>query len=70
MWRPDAAGKCSASLGSAAYEKPSEKRVRDKAEAIRRRRKLERKYFNENVCCRPPKKQSAGRLNWHLASSV
>ena len=27
-----------------AYEKPSEKRIRKKADAIRRRRKLERKY--------------------------
>ena len=29
--------------GKRAYEKPSEKRVRKRAEAIRRRRKLERK---------------------------
>ena len=34
------------------YEKPSEKKVREKAEAIRRARKLARKKFSGRVCCR------------------
>src|SRR5271155_3711273 len=34
------------------YEKPSERRVREKAEAIRRARKLARKKLQRGVCCR------------------
>src|SRR5580704_14599172 len=34
------------------YEKPSERRVREKAEAIRRARKLARKKLQRRVCCR------------------
>jgi len=34
------------------YEKPSDKKVREKAEAIRRARKLARKKMQREVCCR------------------
>ena len=34
------------------YEKPCEKRAREKAEAIRRYRKLQRKGCSAKACCR------------------
>jgi len=44
------------------YEKPSERRVRQKAEAIRRSRKLARKQAQrEGLLPRPKKKVAAGR---------
>ena len=49
----------------AAFEKPSEKRVREKAEAIRRARKLERKKAQrEGLLPMPkPKEKPKGRPN-------
>jgi len=45
-----------------AYEKPSEKRAREKAEAVRRSRKLARKQAQrEGLLPRPKKKVAAGR---------
>lgn len=41
-----------------AYEKPSEKRVRKKAEAVRRRRKLERKQALREVGVLPKWRKS------------
>ncbi len=43
-----------------AYEKPSEKRVREKSEAIRRRRKLARKQMQRDGLL-PAKKKPVGR---------
>lgn len=43
-----------------AYEKPSEKRAREKSEAIRRRRKLARKQMQRDGLL-PAKKKPAGR---------
>jgi hypothetical protein len=40
------------SLQEDAVEKPSEKRVREKAEAIRRARKLARRNCSARACCR------------------
>ena len=46
----------------ATYEKPSERRVREKAEAIRRARKLARKNLQrEGVLPMPKKKVLSGR---------
>lgn len=44
-----------------AYEKPSEKRVREKAEAIRRTRKLARKKAQREGLLPAPKKKVAAR---------
>ncbi|WP_075292242.1 30S ribosomal protein S21 [Pararhizobium arenae] len=43
-----------------AYEKPSEKRVREKAEAVRRQRKLARKQLQREGLLPMPKKAVAG----------
>ncbi len=42
-----------------AYEKPSEKRVREKAEAVRRTRKLARKKLQREGLCRRRRKSPA-----------
>lgn len=39
------------------YEKPSEKRVREKAEAVRRNRKAERKKLQRDGLLPPPKRK-------------
>ena len=45
------------------YEKPSEKRAREKAEAVRRARKLARKQAQrEGLIAAPKKKPTVGRL--------
>ena len=47
------------------YEKPSEKRVREKAEAIRRARKAARKQAQREGLLPPPKPRvPAGDSNW------
>lgn len=52
-----------------AYEKPSEKRVREKAEAIRRTRKLARKKAQrEGLLPAPKKKQVLTRTSAAIAS--
>jgi len=42
--------------GRSAFEKPSEKRAREKAEAIRRQRKLARKKLQREALLAAPKK--------------
>ncbi|MEM8813961.1 MAG: 30S ribosomal protein S21 [Pseudomonadota bacterium] len=44
-----------------AYEKPSEKRAREKAEAIRRNRKASRKLAQREGLLPGPKKKAPGR---------
>ncbi|TXI07492.1 MAG: 30S ribosomal protein S21 [Rhizobium sp.] len=44
-----------------AYEKPSEKRAREKAEAVRRARKLARKQAQREGLLPAPKKKAIGR---------
>jgi len=44
-----------------AYEKPSERKVREKAEAVRRARKLARKQAQREGLLPAPKAQSRGR---------
>ncbi|KAA1176640.1 30S ribosomal protein S21 [Rhizobium tropici] len=44
-----------------AYEKPSEKRAREKADAIRRSRKLARKQAQREGLLPAPKKKTIGR---------
>ena len=52
----------------AAYEKPSERRVREKAEAIRRTKKLARKKAQrEGLLPMPKPKPPAARTSRHLS---
>ncbi len=44
-----------------AYEKPSEKRVREQAEAVRRHRKMEKKKMQREGLLPAPKKVVRGR---------
>ncbi len=54
-----------------AYEKPSEKRTREKAEAIRRARKLARKKMQrEGLLPAPKRKVPAGRPRAAVAPSM